>query len=362
VSVPPPLTANEDLLDRAILRAVFLERLKASDVRKLMVLLNDQVFPDLLERIRKVLERVASRGPDVGLHSQKQLQDLAASIRDIIQAGTGDAYAALKDSLGDIALSESNWQIAALSQASDAPALGLDFTAPAPSVLRSIVTSRPFQGALLRDWFKGLTRSTQDKVKAAINIGLVEGQSVDEIVARLRGTRAAKFADGVLQGTRRDVESVVRTAINHVSTQARQETLSANADLLRGVQWRSTLDLRTTEICISLDGEEFPIDEGPRPPAHWNCRSKVVPVLKSWQELGIDRQQASASTRASMDGQVPSDLTYGDWLKRQSAARQDQVLGKGKAQLFRDGEISVDQFVDDRGHVLTLQELEALTN
>ena len=33
-----------------------------------------------------------------------------------------------------------------------------------------------------------------------------------------------------------------------------------------------------------------------------------------------------AGTRASMDGQVPADQTFGQWIKRQSAARQDQVL------------------------------------
>jgi hypothetical protein len=57
-------------------------------------------------------------------------------------------------------------------------------------------------------------------------------------------------------------------------------------------------------------------------------------VVKSWKELGIDIAEMDASTRASMDGQVPEDTKYGDWLKRQSKARQDEVLGPVRAKLF----------------------------
>ena len=45
------------------------------------------------------------------------------------------------------------------------------------------------------------------------------------------------------------------------------------------VLWVSVLDARTSDICINLDGSIFAIDEGPRPPAHFNCRSIVVPLF-----------------------------------------------------------------------------------
>lgn len=64
------------------------------------------------------------------------------------------------------------------------------------------------------------------------------------------------------------------------------------------------------------------------------------------------------STRASMDGQVPSKVTYAEWLKRQPAGFQDDVLGRTRGRLFREGGLKVDRFVDARsGRSFTLDQL-----
>lgn len=83
----------------------------------------------------------------------------------------------------------------------------------------------------------------------------------------------------------------------------------------------------------------------------------MIPVLKSWRELGIDVDQLPPGTRASMDGQVPSGLGYNEWLNRQSAERQDEALGPTRAALFRRGGLRVDQFTDFRGGIYTLDQL-----
>lgn len=88
-----------------------------------------------------------------------------------------------------------------------------------------------------------------------------------------------------------------------------------------------------------------------------NCRSRYVAVIKSFKELGLDAD-IPASTRASMDGQVPDKTTYQEWLKKQSVARQNEVLGVTKAQLFRDGKLTLDKFVSPTGHVYTLDQLK----
>lgn len=103
-------------------------------------------------------------------------------------------------------------------------------------------------------------------------------------------------------------------------------------------------------------GHSYPWLGGPGR-AHWRCRSVGVPVTKSFRDLGIDIDELSPGTRASMDGQVPADTTYGQWLKRQSAARQDDVLGPTRGALFRRGGLTIDKFADERGRELTLAEL-----
>ena len=57
---------------------------------------------------------------------------------------------------------------------------------------------------------------------------------------------------------------------------------------------------------------------------------------------------ARANIRSSLDGGAPAGQTYQQWLKRQPKEFQDDVLGPTKAALFRDGELSLDKFVDMR--------------
>jgi hypothetical protein len=63
--------------------------------------------------------------------------------------------------------------------------------------------------------------------------------------------------------------------------------------------------------------------------------------------------------RASMDGPVSNQTTYGGWLKGQSEEFQNDVLGPQRAQLFRSGKVKIDRFTDSNGRVLTLDELSA---
>ena len=107
-----------------------------------------------------------------------------------------------------------------------------------------------------------------------------------------------------------------------------------------------TLDSRTTETCRLRDGKQYsPITHRPighsypwlggPGKAHWQCRSTSVPVTKSFKELGIDIDELPPAERASMDGQVPAETTYAQWIKRQPAARQDQILGPVRGALMR---------------------------
>jgi hypothetical protein len=62
--------------------------------------------------------------------------------------------------------------------------------------------------------------------------------------------------------------------------------------------------------------------------------------------------------------QVDASETYYNWLKRQSAAFQDETLGPVRGRLFRNGGLSVKRFselqLDRQFKPLTLDELRAL--
>ncbi|MNJ69928.1 hypothetical protein D3C77_663340 [compost metagenome] len=54
---------------------------------------------------------------------------------------------------------------------------------------------------------------------------------------------------------------------------------------------------------------------------------------------------------------MSSKTSYSEWLARQPAAFQSDVLGPERYKLFSKGELSIDRFVDDNGKTLTLKQL-----
>lgn len=361
-------TANEALRDATLLHEIGLRRLASGTLRKLVRLLA-QADAELVDQIRKRLAWIADRGYDA---SDFTLRRLEANLREL-RSVTREAYAALgkelRSDMMDLSVYEAEWNAKTVDGLLLRLGVALGTVSPSRELLRAIVETRPFQGGLLRDWARKLEADAYGRVRQAIRQGLLQGQTIDQIVRRINGTKAQGYADGILEANRRDIATIVRTATAHVTNTARDEFYRNNADLVKAVQWTATLDSRTSDLCMSRDGHTYaldthrPLDGGPPWEAgpgrlHMNCRSTSVPVLKSWKELGIALPDAPPGLRASMNGQVPASTTFGVWIKGQPASVQDKVLGVSRARALRSGTLSFDRFFDREGHFLTLDELK----
>ncbi|HID8114585.1 TPA: hypothetical protein ACXIFN_003677, partial [Proteus mirabilis] len=80
-------------------------------------------------------------------------------------------------------------------------------------------------------------------------------------------------------------------------------------------------------------------------------------VTKSWRELGIDLDEMDVGTRASMDGQVPADTSFLDWIQRQPEWRQRQVFGETRFKLMKEGGMHPTEFYTDKGEFISLEQL-----
>jgi len=338
------VSVNESLLDRQLSHAVYTQRFSSGlSARALRMLTNTE--SDLIAQIESSLTKITARGYDISPATAKRLQRLLGSIAETRRIGFINFETLLKDELVELASYEVGFQSSLLTEVIPV-AVALD--APSRALLRSVVEARPFRGRLLRQWAGDLKAADLKFIKQQINIGMVEGEPIRTIVARVRGR---------INQTNRQAEAIVRTAVNHVSNHSRDELGKANGDTIKAMQWLSTLDGRTTPICQSRDKNVYKVDEGPRPPAHIGCRSIMNFIVKSWRELGINLDEAPAGTRASMDGQVPADISYGEWLRKQNKGFVLDTLGQKKGRLFLDGGLDVDKFVDRRGGSLTLDQL-----
>jgi SPP1 gp7 family putative phage head morphogenesis protein len=311
----------------------------------------------LLNRIDdRLVAEVARRGIGDASFTKRRLDLLLVSIRSIMADAYKLANGSLATDIRELAVLEASFQNTMLTRLIP---IDFDVVTPAASQLHAAVNARPFQGRILKDWFKDLEASAFKRARDEITMGFVEGRTSDQIIRSIRGTKAQRFKNGILEISRRAAAKMVNTALNHTANVARSEIYRANESVVGGVQWISTLDNRTSAVCRGRDGKVYDIGRGPRPPAHTDCRSTTIPITRSWKEMGINLKEAPEGTRASMNGQVPAKTTYNDWLKKQPVGFQDDVLGKAKGQLFRKGGLPLDRFTDRAGREYTLPELKA---
>ncbi|MFH1623578.1 MAG: phage minor head protein [Pseudomonadota bacterium] len=157
---------------------------------------------------------------------------------------------------------------------------------------------------------------------------------------------------------------IARTEIQRVSNSVSKAVYDANQDVLKGIQYTSTLDRRTCLVCGSDDGRIFLYDsniaDAPILPKHPFCRCCYSPCTRSWKELGINREEFPKETIDNMGGQIPSTVTYHDWLKAQeleSPGFVEGIMGKSRYSLWKDGKIQFSEMVKDN-RLLTVEKLK----
>ncbi len=340
------LRSEDLLLQWSIRHAIGLQRFANGLATEIAGELNSEAFAPMLGHIRKRLTDREAFGI-VGMS-----EDLEEEVRDLVGTGFKIVYRRLADQLTGLALEEARIFANAL-RINLPPVVRGQVRALGKEFAQEIVRSRPFEGKVLRDHWQLISRRAQTGITRVMREGMIEGKSTQSLVRSIRGTRENSYADGVLRTSRRHAEGLARTWVTHTSSNATLESFRANSDIIEGWRFVATLDSRTTIICAARDGQVYSLDsERHVPPLHWKCRSKPVPVLFD---------DVPDLERASVKGPVRGDMTYGEFLKQQSKGFQDDVLGPERAELFRSGKVSIDQFVNDRNRVLRLDELEAFS-
>jgi hypothetical protein len=356
----PTLSANETLVDLYIERAIDLLRLEAGTRNKVLALLND-----LEGELVAALAKIDPTGVDMVSAQRKRLTKLLGSVRAAIRASYRDASKLMAAEIREIIDQEAVWTGRALNTAIDFEFVTGGLTRKG---LETLASDALIQGAASNDWWSRQAAGLADRFADQMRLGVAAGETNAELVARVRGKDGQP---GIMDVSRNSAERLVRASVQAAANTGREAMYADNDDLIASLQWHATLDTRTSKWCITRDGhhysntpEHFPKDKGPpwlEGPGklHWGCRSTSVPVLKTWRELGVDADELPDTTRASMDGQVPAKQSFEQWLKKQSAERQDTVLGATVADLWRRGKLTFRDLLDQSGRPLTTEQLRA---
>jgi len=340
-----PDSANEKLYNYTVRHGIDLARFENYHIGQVQAWLQD----DLMPRVKAQLERFNKAGFDYRTKAQQSILD---RINDVVGGSMGTMSKGLYGEMKTLAKEEGKAITEAVKRLTP---VDIGFELPNLRTLSSIVMDRPFEGRILKEYFDELAPNAQTLIQNTIKDGMFRGLSIPDMVTQLEGS---DIFTGTISQIRNEAAKYVRTAVQHVSSHARQATYQENEDIIKGYQVVGTLDTRICEICVPKDGEVITDieDFSLMPPFHFNCRCSTVPVLKSWNELGIDLNEAPEGTRASMSGQVSDKLTATEWLKKQPISVQQDVLGKTKGNLFNQGQITAKSLTKNN-QVLNLRQV-----
>jgi SPP1 gp7 family putative phage head morphogenesis protein len=353
------------------------------DATNQLRVIDDLAAPDQAARLRSILaqlkESLGTWAGDATQLTATELQGLAElqsefvtdQLRKVLPAGSRDAVRTVEISpqfaQSVVTTDPTQLNVVALSDDLFAAVQGAPATFSLTAAKGATITLP--NGEVLEKAFRGVAVDQAEQFSQVVRNGLLTGETTPSIAKRLIGNlqfgeEAKTVRQLVAAGGQstavadNQVMALVRTSINQVANSASQQVYEANQDITKKYRYVATLDSRTSSICAALDGREFEYGKGPMPPQHFNCRSTTVPI--------IDPDILPPSTiakRASADGPVPINTSYGQWLKDQPRSVQQDVLGPGKVPYFNrlvdkyGARDAMAKLVRDDGSELTLDQL-----
>lgn len=292
---------------------------------------------DLQSLFNRVADRIAREPNNV------RLQAIQNDLQRMLNVGLNEISERINADIVDFAGSESEFleQVMRLNSTAilKAPDIGVIIRALKVGELAVPVgPSAITMAQALSQFSRGQTRA----IRRILTDGVLLGETIPEMTKAIRLLAKNR--------SRHQVEALTRTLTNFASSQAKKSFAIQNKNVFDGEEWSAVLDSRTTLLCSGRDGNVYPIGKGPFPPAHWNCRSVRIPVLKKDFEAITQK-----SNRQDFDS----------WLKRQDKEFQREYFsqfpdGEEKLDLFRKGGLELQRFRDETGVDYTLDELKAL--
>jgi len=343
---------NQDILDAIIRTQLDLYRLDAG-TRK-------QVIEILLRMQAELVSKLASN--DLTVFNKRRLNQLLGEAQQVIEQ-----YYTMAEGQLAIDLHGAGKVTAISATNSLTQAITLDAKLPTETFFKALVSNILIQGAPATEWWARQSMDTSFRFANAVRQGLAQGETNAHIIARIVGKRGYP---GIMEIARNSAAALVQTSVQSVANAARLETFKKNTDIIIRLRWLTALDGHVCPLCMARadkewtnteDGTHEPVGHAmpfENPPIHFNDRCVLVPITKTYKELGLDIPEPKPGTRASSEGQVAADTTFAAYLKRRTVAEQDAQLGHGRAQLWRDGTITLQQLVNGQGRELTLAELK----
>lgn len=360
------------LSDKLTERDIMLLRLAAGDSVRLEAEIN-ALSEELIRRL--VRDDPTAVGKAAG---QERLDTVIAGSLSVIRDVYKSLYADIRRQLIEVMADEAAFMPRAVAQSLVIPELTAQVLVGESvprATMRDIIDNRVISANAndaerLRGFFEREAASHHKRFTGALRQAFSQDETLSQMLTRLRQ---------VTELVARESDAVIRTGYNHVISNLRIEMMQRNSTLFRGAIWVSRLDNRTTFRCMGLSQGQWDLNTGRPlasspiqikfpgpPPAHFSCRSQLHPLTKTPEQIEADgddrvRQAMSSLTdeqRRLLSADPPDDESYTQWLRRQSAEVQNNVLGPTRRKLWLEGKIELTDLVTQKGRPLTLKQLQ----
>lgn len=337
------MNTNDEILDLLLKRDLLLQRVSNG--------LSKEIASQYIKMIDEAINSLGK--VDISLINMNKI------IKEI-NSNIGLDYASVEDNFNEIAITEASFIPKAINGIVAVDIMNK--TLPDSLVNKIVKNSILSDGYTIKEGFEKLDIRLQETFQNQIRLGVLNGDTTQTIIKNLK-PYMMDFKDN-------RIEALVKTALSTVVNNTRLETYKENEEIFKGYQHQSVLDSRTTFICAERDNKQWDLELKPighklpfkQTPIHYKCRSIILPLTKSYRELGLDIDEIPIGTRSSLNGYVPANTSFSQWFDKQSADFKENYLGKGRYQLYKDGKITLSDLVNQRGQTLSLKELKGVSN
>lgn len=336
--------AAEELAERLSRRAVLGSRYDAGLARDVIRLLTS-LESDLAGQIAQMDITGVARASAQRQRLQKLLDQAREVIRDTyrrVRVMTERSY----DELWEI---EADATRAAMNGSFRSAGIRLDAALPTDSYMAALAEENLVLGQPATDFWARQEQSLRGAFRGQMEIGLQSGETVDQLIRRLRGgMRNGARVPGIMDTSRANAAALVRTSAASVGNEARLAVFDNNLDVIDEYVHLSKLDTRTSPTCVGRAGKRWTArDRQPighsfpfqTPPLHFNCRSVIVVRV--------------------VGGALPTEQNGQQWFDSLSPTDQNTVFGRGRADLYRSGDISLRQLFDQSGRPIPLADMRS---
>lgn len=343
------MNVNDKIFEELVRQQINASRVEGS--------FRNKVIKDLTDLEKQITKRLKDESDELTEAKRSRLQSLLNDIGSFID----DTYKSIDADVETDLKSLIEIESARTAEMASA-VIDVSFTKLEAPTINSLYSGLIVEGDVIGNWWSRQSTKTKNLYSDRIRQGVLLGETNQQIIRKITGTKVLKYTDGIASIAKKDAETLVRTSVQNVANAARFKTLEANKSVFSKYTHVATLDSRTSVQCAARDGLSWdsetkePIGHNLPflvPPVHWNCRSTLVPVIEG-VKLPAD------ATRASKEGPVDINLKFEDYLKKKGPDFQDEVLGKKRAELWRSNKLNLRQLLDTRGNPLSVEQLKNL--